>query len=148
MRRIVISVIVLVVAGLTASSALANSPHLKKGREQSCVIAGSATSKSVSCRGARLARSASVADNSNGGNTLPYDEFGLSANQPNQPKVGSDGTQTRRDEAGLTASTSAPDNNDINNNDGNALPYDEFGLAANQPNQSRVGGDGTQTRRG
>ena len=32
-RRIVIAVIVLVVAGLTATTALANSPHFKKGRE-------------------------------------------------------------------------------------------------------------------
>jgi hypothetical protein len=147
MRRIVITVIVLVVvAGLTASSALANSPHLKKGREQSCVIAGSA----IGCRDVvpRLARSAGVSENGNDGGSLPYDEFGLSANQPSQPRVGGDGTQTRRDAAGLTAPTSAPDNSDVNNNDGNALPYDEFGLAANQPNQPRLGGDGTQTRRG
>jgi hypothetical protein len=94
MRRIVLTVIVLVVAGVTASSALANSQQLKKGREPSCVIAGSAISKSVSCRGVltRRTRSASAADNSNDGNTLPYDEFGLGANQPSQPRVGSDGT--------------------------------------------------------
>jgi hypothetical protein len=143
MRRIVITVIVLVVAGLTASSALANNPHLKKGRERSCVIGGSPISKSVSpCRDvlAQLALSASAPANNNDGNTLPYDEFGLDANQPNQPQVGSDGTQTQRDAAGL-APTSAPDNNN-NNNDGNALPYDEFGLGANQPSQPRVGSAG------
>ena len=139
MRRIVITVTVLVVAGLTASSAVASSSHLKKGRERSCVIAGSAVSKSVPCRGvlAQLALSASAPDKSNDGNTLPYDEFGLDANQPNQPQVGSDGTQTGRDAAGLSP-TSAPDNN-INSKDGNTLPYDEFGLDANQPNQPQVG---------
>jgi hypothetical protein len=97
MRRTVITVIVLViVAGLTASSALANSPHLKKGREQRCVIAGSAISKSVSCKGvvARLLPSAGAPDESNEGSTLPYDEFGLGANQPSQPRVGSVDPQT------------------------------------------------------
>jgi hypothetical protein len=144
MRRIVLTVIVLVVAGVTASSAFANSQQLKKGTEPSCVIAGSAISKSVFCRGvlARRARSASASDNSNDGNTLPYDEFGLSANQPSQPQVGSDGTQTGRDAAGLTEPASAADNNN-NNNDGNTLPYDEFGLSANQPSQPQVGSDGT-----
>jgi hypothetical protein len=143
MRRIVITVIVLVVvAGLTATQAFASSQHLKKGREPSCLLAGSAISKSVRCRGvlARLALSTSAHDNNNDGNTLPYDEFGLGANQPSQPRVGSDGTQTRRDAAGLTAPTSAADNN--RNNDGNALPYDEFGLGANQPGQPRVGSVG------
>ncbi len=142
MRRIVISVIVLVgVAGLTASSALANSAHLKKGGERSCVIPGWPISKSVFCR-VVPDLSASAPDNNGDGNTLPYDEFGLAANQPNQPRVGSDGTLTRRDEAGLTAPISAPDNNDINSNDGNTLPYDEFGLSANQPNQPQVGSVG------
>jgi hypothetical protein len=98
----------------------------------------------VTCRGvlARPARSASAPDNSDDGNTLPYDEFGLSANQPNQPQVGSGGTQTRRDAAGLTAPTSAANNNNDNSNDGNTLPYDEFGLSANQPNQPQVGSVG------
>jgi hypothetical protein len=144
MRRIVLTVIVLVVAGVTASSALANSQHVKRGREQSCVIAGSASSKSVFCRGvlARLARSASAPDNSNDGNALPYDEFGLAANQPNRPRVGSDGTQTRRDAAGLAGPISAPDDNNISNTGNSTLPYDEFGLGANQPNQPRVGSVG------
>ena len=140
MRRIVITVTVLVVAGLTASSALASSPHLKKGREWCGVTAGSTLSKSGSCRGV-IARSGITADNSSDGNALPYDEFGLGANQPNQPRVGGDGTSRR---TGLTACTStADDNNDGSSGDGNALPYDEFGLGANQPNQPRVGGDGT-----
>ena len=60
-RRIVITVIVLVVAGLTATAALANSPHFKKGRGPNCLMAGSAISKSVSC-GAGLAVPASVPD--------------------------------------------------------------------------------------
>jgi hypothetical protein len=87
--RIVIAVIVLVLASLTATEALASSPHFKKGREPSCLIAGLAISKSLSCRGvvARLAVPASVPDN----NTLPYDEYGLGANQPNQLRVGSVG---------------------------------------------------------
>jgi hypothetical protein len=142
MRRIVITVIVLVVVvGMTATEAVANSPYLKRGREASCLVAGSAISKSVSCRGvlARLALSTSAPDNNNDGNTLPYDEFGLGANQPNQPRVGSDGTQHRRDAAGLTAPTSAPDTNTTGNS---TLPYDEFGLGANQPNQPRVGSVG------
>ena len=88
-RRIVITVIVLVVAGLTATASLANSPHFKKGRGPNCLMAGSAISKSVTC-GAGLAVPAGVPGN----NTLPYDEFGLGANQPNQPRVGSAGPQT------------------------------------------------------
>jgi hypothetical protein len=142
MRRIVITVIVLgVVAGLTTSSALASSRHLKKGREGSCVITVPAISTSVACRGV-VDSSAGALDNGNGGSALPYDEFGLAANQPNQPQVGSDGTQTRRDQVGLTAPTGASDNDDVNTNGGSALPYDEYGLAANQPNQPRVGGNG------
>ena len=90
-RRIAITVIVLVVAGLTATVALANSPHFKKGREPNCLMAGSAITKSVTC-GAGLAVAVSVPDN----NTLPYDEFGLGANQPNQPRVGSAGPQSGR----------------------------------------------------
>jgi hypothetical protein len=144
MRRIVITVIVLVVVvGLTATEALANPPHLKRGREASCLVAGSAISKSVSCRGvvARLALSASAPDNSNDGNTLPYDEFGLGANQPNQPRVGNVGTRAGREAAGPAAPVSAPDNN-IGDTGSSALPYDEFGLGANQPNQPRVGSVG------
>ena len=91
-RRIVITVMVLLVAGLTATAALANSAHFKKGRGPNCLMAGSAISKSVTC-GAGLAVPASVPDNNN---TLPYDEFGLSANQPNQPQVGNAGPQTGR----------------------------------------------------
>lgn len=89
MPRIVIAVIVLVVAGLTATEALANGPYFKKGREPSCLTARSAISKSVPCR-AVLARVA-VPETVPNSNTLPYDEFGLGANQPNQPRVGSDG---------------------------------------------------------
>ena len=89
-QRFVITVIVLVVAGLTATASLANSPHFKKGREPNCLMARSAISKSVTCR-AGLAVPASVPDNNN---TLPYDEFGLGANQPNQPQVGNAGPQT------------------------------------------------------
>jgi hypothetical protein len=134
MRRIVLTVIVLVVAGLTATEALASTPHLKKGREPSCLIAGSAISKSVTCRGvlARLAVPASVPDTNS---TLPYDEFGLGANQPNQPRIGSAGPQTGRAVAEVAAPASVPDDN-------NTLPYDEFGLGANQPNQPRVGSAG------
>jgi hypothetical protein len=139
-RRIVIAVIVLVVAGLTATTALANSPHFKKGREPSCLIAGSSISKSGTCRGVFAKRTvpASVPDNNN---TLPYDEFGLGANQPNQPRVGSVGPQTGGVVAGLAVPASAPDGN-------NRLPYDEFGLGANQPNQPRVGSVGPQAGQG
>ncbi len=64
-RRIVITAIALVVAGLTASTALANSPHFKKGREPSCRNAGAAISKSAACKAvfAGLAVQASVPDN-------------------------------------------------------------------------------------
>jgi hypothetical protein len=95
MRRIVITAIVLVVTGLTATAALANSPHFKKGREPSCRNASSAINKSVTCRAVLvgLAVQASVPDNNNN-STLPYDEFGLGANQPNQPLVGTVGPQT------------------------------------------------------
>jgi hypothetical protein len=133
-RRIAITVIVLVVAGLTATAALANSPHFKKGREPNCLTAGSAI-KSVTC-GAGLAVPPSVPDN----NTLPYDEFGLAANQPNQPRVGSTGPQRGRAVAPLAVPASVPDNN--------MLPYDEFGLGANQPKQPRVGSAGAQTEQG
>jgi hypothetical protein len=136
----VVAVIVLVVAGLTATAALANSPHFKRGREPNCLIARGAISKSVTCR-VRLAVPVRVPDNNNG---LPYDEFGLDANQPSQPRVGSDGPQTGRAVvAPLAAPASVPDDN--NNN---MLPYDEFGLGANQPNQPQVGSVGPQTGRG
>jgi hypothetical protein len=133
-RRIVIAVIVLVVGGLTPTAALANTPHFKKGREPSCLIARSAISKSATCRAvlAGLAVPASVPANNN---SLPYDEFGLGANQPNQPRVGSVGPQTGRAVAEVAVPASVPDNN-------NSLPYDEFGLGANQPNQPRVGSVG------
>jgi hypothetical protein len=87
MRRIVIAVIVGVLAGMTATEALAGSRHVSKGREPNCLLDRSASDKSVSCRGvlAGLAPPASVPDT----NSLPYDEFGLDANQPNQPRVGS-----------------------------------------------------------
>ena len=134
-RQIVITVIVLVVAGLTATAALANSPHFKKGRGPNCLMAGSAISKSVTC-GAGLAGPASVPDNNN---TLPYDEFGLGANEPNKPQVGNAGPQTGRAVvAPLAVPASVPVQASVPGNN-NTLPYDEFGLAANQPNQSRVG---------
>ena len=57
----------LVVAGPTATAALANSPHFKKGREPSCLKAGSAIRKSVTC-GAGLAVPASVPDDNNNNN--------------------------------------------------------------------------------
>ena len=141
-RRIVITVIVLVVAGLTATASLANSPHFKKGRGPNCLMAGSAISKSVTC-GAGLAAPASVPDS----NTLPYDEFGLCANQPNQPQVGNAGPQTGRVVvAPLAAPTSVPVQASVPDNN-NTLPYDEFGLGANQPNQPQVGNAGPQTGR-
>lgn len=140
-RRIAITVIVLVVAGLTATAALANSPHFKNGRKPNCLIAGAAISKAVTCR-AGLAVPASVPDNNN---KLPYDEFGLSANQPSQPQVGNAGPQTERPVvAPLAVPASAPDSNN-NTNDNNMLPYDEFGLGANQPNQPQVGSVGPRT---
>jgi hypothetical protein len=142
MRRIVIPVIALVVAGVTATEALANSPHFKKGREPSCLIARSAISKSVTCRGVftRLAVSATIPNN----NSLPYDEFGLDANQPNQPRIGSAGPQAGA-AAGLAVPASVSDDDTTtttDNNNNNSLPYDEFGLDANQPSQPRVGSAG------
>ena len=90
MRRIVIAVILGVLAGLTATGALASNPQVKKPRELSCLVIRSASSKSVSCTGvlAGLAARSSVGANSN---RLPYDEFGLAANQPSQPQVGNAG---------------------------------------------------------
>jgi hypothetical protein len=142
-RRIVVTVIVLVVAGLTASAALANSPHFKKGRERSCLMTRSAISKPITCKAvlAGLGLQASVPDNNNG-STLPYDEFGLGPNQPSQPQVGSSGPRAGRAVAEVDAQTSAPDNN----ND-STLPYDEFGLGANQPSQPQVGSAGPRAGR-
>jgi hypothetical protein len=90
MRRIVIAVILGVLAGLPATEALASNPQVKKPRELNCLVVRSASSKSVSCRGvlAGLGARASVGADSN---RLPYDEFGLAANQPSQPQVGSSG---------------------------------------------------------
>jgi hypothetical protein len=136
-RRTVIAVLVLVVAGLTATAALANNAHFKKGRESNCLRADSAITRSVTCRAvlARLAVQTSVPGDSD---TLPYDEFGLGANQPNQPRIGSVGPQTERAVPEVAVQTSVPDNNE----NGSTLPYDEFGLGANQPNQPRVGSVG------
>jgi len=140
-RRIVITAIVLVVASLTATASLANSPHFKKGREPNCLMARSAISKSVTCD-AGLAVPARVPDNNN---TLPYDEFGLSANQPNQPQVGSAGPQSGRVVvAPLAVPASVPVQASVPGNN-NTLPYDEFGLGANQPNQPQVGSASPQT---
>jgi hypothetical protein len=147
-RRLVITVVVLVVGGLTATAALANSPHFKKGREPSCLSARAAISKSVSCKAvfAGLAAQASVPDDNNTtSSTLPYDEFGLDANQPNQPRVGSVGPQTGR---GVVAPLAAPASVPDTNNNNSTLPYDEFGLGANQPNQPRVGSVGPQAGQG
>jgi hypothetical protein len=134
MRRIVIAVIVGVLACLTASQALAG-PQVKKPRERNCLLARSASSKAVFCRGVLvgLAAQASVGVNSN---RLPYDEFGLAANQPSQPQIGGTAIPTTGPAVtGLGAQTSV-------SNDGNSLPYDEFGLAANQPSQPQIGSVG------
>ena len=74
---------------------------------------------------------------------LPYDEFGLGANQPNQPQIGSAGPQTGRAVTEVAVQTSVPDDN--NNDNSSTLPYDEFGLGANQPNQPQIGSAGPQT---
>ena len=138
-RRIVITVMVLLVAGLTATAALANSAHFKKGRGPNCLMAGSAISKSVTCS-AGLAVPASVPDNNN---TLPYDEFGLSANQPNQPQVGNAGPQTGR---AVVHSPRRRSHRRRSREQQHAC-LDEFGLSANQPNQPQVGNAGPQTGR-
>jgi hypothetical protein len=132
MRRIVVAVILGVLAGLTATSALAASPQAKKPREWSCLIARSASSKSVFCRAvlAGLTAQAGVGVNSN---RLPYDEFGLAANQSSQPRIGGTAIPTTGPAVtglGPQASVTAT---------GNRLPYDEFGLAANQPSQPQIG---------
>jgi hypothetical protein len=51
MRRILIALTVLLAFGLTATAALAASPHFKKNGEPRCTIGGTAISKSVSCTG-------------------------------------------------------------------------------------------------
>jgi hypothetical protein len=131
MRRIVIAVIVGVLAGMTATEALAGSRHVSKGRAPKCLLANPASSKSIVCRGvlAGLAAQASVGVNSN---RLPYDEFGLAANQPSQPGIGPSVSPTGPAVTGLGTQERV-------GADGNSLPYDEFGLDANQPNQPRVG---------
>jgi hypothetical protein len=133
MRRIVIAVILGVLAGLTATQALATSPQAAKTRD--CLLTGPASSKLVICRGvlAGLVAQTNVGVNSN---RLPYDEFGLAANQPTQPRIGGTAIPTSGPSVtGLGTQTSVSD-------DGNRLPYDEFGLAANQPNQPRIGDPG------
>jgi hypothetical protein len=50
MKRMLIAVAVLLAVGITAT-ALAASPHFKKGGEPKCTITGSATSKTVVCKG-------------------------------------------------------------------------------------------------
>jgi hypothetical protein len=135
MRRIVIAVILGVLAGLTATQALAASPKVTKTRELNCLLDGSASSKLITCRGvlAGLLAQANVGINSN---RLPYDEFGLAANEPSQPRIGGTAIPTSGPSVtGLGTETSVSD-------DGNRLPYDEFGLAANQPNQPRIGDPG------
>jgi len=132
MHRIVIAVIVGVLAGLAATEALAASPQVTKPRELNCLLARSA-SKSVSCRsvlGGGAAR-AGVGVNSN---RLPYDEFGLTANQPSQPRIGPSVSETDPDVTGLGTQGSGSDST--------GLPYDEFGLDANQPSQPQVGSTG------
>jgi hypothetical protein len=135
MRRIVIAAILGVLAGLTATQALAASPQVTKTRELNCLLDGSASSKLITCRGvlAGLVAQANVGLNSN---RLPYDEFGLAANQPSQPRIGGTAIPTSGPSVtGLGTQTSVSDY-------GNRLPYDEFGLAANQPNQPRIGDPG------
>jgi len=139
MRRIVIALILGVLAGLTATQALAGGPKITKARELNCLLARPESSKSVSCRGvlAGLAAQASVGVNSN---RLPYDEFGLAANQPSQPRIGGTAIPTTGPavtELGTEAGVSA---------NGNSLPYDEFGLAVNQPSQPQVGSAGPEIR--
>src|SRR5262245_8263299 len=134
MRRIVIAVILGVLAGLTATGALASNPQVKKPRELNCLIVRSAGGKSVSCTGvlAGLASRAGVGANSN---RLPYDEFGLTANQPSQPRIGPSISASGPDVTGLGTQTGS-------GADSTRLPYDEFGLAANQPSQPQVGSAG------
>ena len=69
-------------------------------------------------------------------NRLPYDEFGLTANQPSQPRIGGIAIPTTGPAViGLGTQTSV-------GTDGKRLPYDEFGLSANQPSQPQIGSVG------
>ena len=131
MRRIVNAVILGMLVGLDATQPLAASPQVTKPRKQNCLITLSASSESVFCGGvlARLAAQASAGVNSN---RLPYDEFGLAANQPSQPRIGPSVTLTEPAVTGLGTDRSAGGDRD-------RLPYDEFGLAANPPSQPRIG---------
>jgi hypothetical protein len=131
MRRIVIALILGLLAGLTATQALAGSQKITKARELNCLLGRPESSKSVSCRGvlAGLAAQASVGVNSN---RLPYDEFGLAANQPSQPRIGPSVSPTEPAVTGLGTQAGVSAN-------GNRLPYDEFGLDANQPSQPQIG---------
>jgi hypothetical protein len=49
MRRTITAVTVLLAVGMTATAAMAASPHFKHGGEPVCTVAGSATSKSTTC---------------------------------------------------------------------------------------------------
>lgn len=132
MRGIVITLILGMLAGLTATQALAGSPHVKTHRELNCLLASAASSKSITCRAVLAGLTAQVSDDVNS-NRLPYDEFGLTANQPSQPRIGGSAIPTTGPTAtGLATQTSV-------NGCGNTLPYDEFGLTANQPNQPQIG---------
>ena len=51
MRRMFVAATVVLAVGMTATAALAASPHFKKGGEPTCTITGSATSKTVQCKG-------------------------------------------------------------------------------------------------
>ncbi len=51
MRRIVISLTVVLALSITASGALAASPHFKRGGTPVCTISGTSTSKTVVCTG-------------------------------------------------------------------------------------------------
>ncbi|MEK6273281.1 MAG: hypothetical protein AABM42_11665 [Actinomycetota bacterium] len=51
MRRTLIAVTVLLAVGMAATAAQAASPHFKKNGEPVCTITGTATSKTVQCRG-------------------------------------------------------------------------------------------------
>ena len=136
MRRTLIALILAVLTGLTATAALAaRSPQVKKPGDSYCLIARAVSSKSVFCRAVLvgLAAEASVGVNSN---RLPYDEFGLAANQPSQPRIGGAAIPTTGPAVnGLGTQTSVT-------TDSNRLPYDEVGLAANQPSQPQVGSIG------
>jgi hypothetical protein len=130
MRQTSIALILAVLA-LTATAALAGSPRVKKPPEANSLIAPSASSKSVSCRGV-LTPLAEQSDVTGNGSSLPYDEFGLAANQPSQPRIGSGVASTGLavTELGMQGAGSAS---------GDSLPYDEFGLDANQPSQPQIG---------